>query len=206
MKPKTEDNTMKFLNKYTVITLISILFLLGCSEKKVVFKPVPNTPKQLVSSIEWINYKEPKPVKTIFDMFRESLSDTSSNSSGTSNSSSVKGSSCYSVKNENLRNACLANAFKQESNCFSIIDDENLRNHCLGVVKGTESNCFSITIDYEDSRNFCLGSVKKNQSYCFDIKSKDLKNACIATATRNKNYCYEVKNEDRKNVCLGGFD
>lgn len=193
---------MKIISKISILCVITILFLMGCSQKPTPFYPVPDTPKNLVSSVKHINYGNPKPVKTIFDMFRESLSED--NSSGSS-SSKVKGGSCYSIKNENMKNACLANALKKENHCFAITNGDS-RNLCLGVVRKNEANCFGINSDNKDSQNFCLGSVKNDQSYCFQIKNEDLKNSCIAGTQRNKNYCFQIKNEDTKNSCLGGFE
>ena len=68
--------------------------------------------------------------------------------------SQVSASHCYSIKDKDEKNYCLARAKRQASYCYSI------RN--------------------SDKKNFCLAEIKGQKSYCYSIKNRDQKNACLA--------------------------
>ena len=66
-------------------------------------------------------------------------------------------SSCYSIRDADRKNMCLAQAKRQESYCYAIRngDDKHL---CLAVVKQRRSDCYSIRSN--DQKNMCLAQVK----------------------------------------------
>ena len=64
---------------------------------------------------------------------------------------------CYSIKNSDQKNYCLALAKHQDSYCYSIQESES-KNLCLAQVKNQKSYCYSIKAS--DSKNQCLGLVK----------------------------------------------
>lgn len=67
---------------------------------------------------------------------------------------SVAHADCYSMKNSDYKNVCLAKTKNQSSYCYSVRDS--------------------------DIKNNCLAILKKQRSYCFNIRSNDLKNECLA--------------------------
>ena len=60
---------------------------------------------------------------------------------------------CYSMKDADARNLCLAQNRSQKSYCYSIRESD-ARNYCLATVGGGKSYCYSIR--NSDERNFCL--------------------------------------------------
>lgn len=65
---------------------------------------------------------------------------------------------CYSIKNPDLRAACLAETRKSSSRCYSI------RN--------------------ADRRRLCLAQTTGQKSRCYGIRDNDLRNACLAGMDR----------------------
>ena len=61
---------------------------------------------------------------------------------------------CYSIRNSDQKNSCLALAKKQDNYCYSIREP--------------------------DSKNLCLAQIKNQKSYCYSIQSNDIKNHCLA--------------------------
>ncbi len=66
----------------------------------------------------------------------------------------------------------LANA----SNCYSIRDQDR-KNYCLATAKNQKSYCYSIRD--QDTKNFCLAQLSNQRSYCYSIRSSDTKNQCL---------------------------
>jgi hypothetical protein len=64
-----------------------------------------------------------------------------------------------------------------ESHCYSIrnADEKNL---CLAQVRQKESPCYSIRD--ADTKAWCLASVSRKRSHCYSIRRQDQKNACLA--------------------------
>ena len=63
------------------------------------------------------------------------------------------GSDCYSIKDANRKNPCLATSTSQLSHCHAIRDS--------------------------DAKNMCLARLTLQKSYCFNIKAKDGKAECL---------------------------
>lgn len=68
-------------------------------------------------------------------------------------------------------------AWPNESRCYSIRDADQ-KNHCLAMAKGQSSYCYSIRDS--DLKNVCLAQTKSQKSYCYSIRASDLKNQCLA--------------------------
>jgi hypothetical protein len=66
-----------------------------------------------------------------------------------------------------------------ESNCYSIKNTDQ-KNYCLAISKAQNSFCYSI--HESDLKNTCLGQVSNNKNYCYGIQSSDTKNKCLALA------------------------
>jgi len=64
-----------------------------------------------------------------------------------------------------------------DSHCYSIKNSDQ-KNYCLALAKDKDSYCYSI--QESDSKNLCLAQVKKQKSYCYSIKASDSKNQCLA--------------------------
>jgi len=64
------------------------------------------------------------------------------------------------------------------SNCYSI-RNSNEKNYCLALVKRQDSYCHSIR-GSADTKNLCLAQVKGQKSYCYSIRNSDEKNQCLA--------------------------
>ena len=58
------------------------------------------------------------------------------------------------------------------SNCYSI-KDSDLKNSCLAVTKNEKSRCYAIK--GRDLKNICLAQVGKEKSRCYSIKDRDQK-------------------------------
>jgi predicted nuclease of predicted toxin-antitoxin system len=65
----------------------------------------------------------------------------------------------------------------QSSQCYSI-KDADLKNECLAITKGNPSQCYSIK--GKDLKNSCLARVKDQKSRCYSIKDKDQKYRCLS--------------------------
>ena len=63
------------------------------------------------------------------------------------------GSDCYSIKDADRKNLCLATSTSQLSHCHAIRDS--------------------------DAKNMCLARLTLQKSYCFNIKAKDGKAECL---------------------------
>ena len=64
-----------------------------------------------------------------------------------------------------------------ESHCYSI-KNSDAKNSCLALAKHQDSYCYSIR--ESDAKNLCLAQIKNQKSYCYSIKSNDTKNQCLA--------------------------
>lgn len=67
-------------------------------------------------------------------------------------------------------------AWANSSTCFSI-KDQDRKNHCLALAKDQVSYCHSIR--ESDLKNFCQAQVKEQKSYCHSIRSSDTRNQCL---------------------------
>ena len=67
--------------------------------------------------------------------------------------------------------------FANDSQCYSIKNSDQ-KNYCLALAKNKDSYCYSI--QESDSKNLCLAQVKNQKSYCYSIKASDSKNQCLA--------------------------
>ena len=63
------------------------------------------------------------------------------------------------------------------SKCYSI-KDSDMKNDCLASTKNDKSKCYSIRD--ADTKNSCLARVGKEKSKCYSIKDKDDKQSCLA--------------------------
>ncbi len=68
-------------------------------------------------------------------------------------------------------------ALANESNCYSIKNNDS-KNFCLANAKNQKSYCYSI--QESDTKNFCLAKVGHQKSYCYSIRANDPKNQCLA--------------------------
>ena len=66
-------------------------------------------------------------------------------------------SHCYSIRDNDRKNVCLATAKQQASYCYSV-QDADTKNVCLAQVKGQRSNCYSVR--NADLKNQCLALVR----------------------------------------------
>jgi hypothetical protein len=64
-----------------------------------------------------------------------------------------------------------------DSHCYSIKNSDQ-KNYCLALAKHQDSYCYSI--QESDSKNLCLAQIKNQKSYCYSIKASDSKNQCLA--------------------------
>lgn len=62
------------------------------------------------------------------------------------------------------------------ANCYQIKDND-MKNNCLALEKGQVSYCYQIRNN--DARNYCLAKLKEQKSYCYQIKDADKKNECL---------------------------
>lgn len=72
-----------------------------------------------------------------------------------------------------LSNVCIA----QSSNCYAIRDND-LKNECLAVIQNNPSKCYAIK--NSDLKNSCLAKVNNRKSTCYSIKDKDQKSRCLS--------------------------
>jgi hypothetical protein len=68
-------------------------------------------------------------------------------------------------------------SFGASSQCYSI-KDSDLKNQCLAETRNEKSRCYSIK--NADLKNSCLARVGGNKSQCYSIKDKDQKQRCLA--------------------------
>jgi len=68
-------------------------------------------------------------------------------------------------------------SFANESHCYSIKNSDQ-KNYCLALAKHQVSYCYSL--QESDSKNLCLAQIKNQKSYCYSIKASDSKNQCLA--------------------------
>lgn len=64
-----------------------------------------------------------------------------------------------------------------DSHCYSIKNSDQ-KNYCLALAKNKDSHCYSIK--ESDTKNLCIAQVKNQKSYCYSIKASDSKNQCLA--------------------------
>lgn len=63
-----------------------------------------------------------------------------------------------------------------KANCYQIKDND-LKNNCLAMEKGQVSYCYQIK--NSDDKNYCLAKLKGQRTYCYQIKASDKKNECL---------------------------
>ena len=64
-----------------------------------------------------------------------------------------------------------------ETDCYSI-KDQDRKNLCLATSKRQVSYCYAIK--NADSKNMCLARVDLKKSHCYSIKDKDSQKECLA--------------------------
>jgi hypothetical protein len=64
-----------------------------------------------------------------------------------------------------------------ETHCYSIRDNDE-KNYCLAMAKRQDSYCYSIR--ESDAKNICLAQAKGQKSYCYSVRNSDNKNKCLA--------------------------
>ena len=69
-------------------------------------------------------------------------------------------------------------ALSSDSHCYSI-KNRDQKNYCIALAKQQGSYCYSI--QESDSKNLCLAQVKNQPNYCYNIKSSDSKNQCLSS-------------------------
>lgn len=67
-------------------------------------------------------------------------------------------------------------AFANEANCYSI-KDQDRKNHCLALAKDQVSFCLSIKDN--DLKSHCQVQVTEDKSYCNGIKDAAFKSKCF---------------------------
>jgi len=65
----------------------------------------------------------------------------------------------------------------ESSRCFSIRDSD-LRNACLASTRGSKSRCYSIKD--ADRKWLCLAQVIGERSRCYSVHDHDLRTFCLA--------------------------
>jgi hypothetical protein len=70
-----------------------------------------------------------------------------------------------------------AQAATDPSRCYSI-RDADLRNACLAETRGEKGQCYAIR-DH-DQRQLCLARITGQKSTCYNIRDKDQRAACQA--------------------------
>jgi len=68
-------------------------------------------------------------------------------------------------------------AWANSTACFSIKDLDR-KNVCLAMSKKQNSYCYSVK--EPDAKNVCLANVMQQHSYCYSIKVHDMKQQCLA--------------------------
>ena len=63
-----------------------------------------------------------------------------------------------------------------KANCYQIKDND-LKNNCLAMEKRQVSYCYQIK--NSDDKNYCLAKLKGQRSYCYQIKDSNMKNECL---------------------------
>jgi hypothetical protein len=63
------------------------------------------------------------------------------------------------------------------SNCYSIRDADR-KNVCLALANRQASYCYSVR--QSDAKNMCLAQAGNQKSYCYSIRNNDARNHCLA--------------------------
>ncbi len=117
-----------------------------------------------------------------------------------SQNSQTGATKCMAIKNEDLKNECVAIKNNMTSQCYSIKSDATKQN-CLANIEKKDSYCF--LIKNENLRQSCLASVHNDDSYCYAIKGyTDLTRSCVALSTNNDSICYGIINESMRYHCI----
>lgn len=107
---------------------------------------------------------------------------------------------CFTIKNKDMRNECLAIKNHNRSYCFAIAN-EYTKNDCLANADGKNSYCYAINND--NLRFNCLAGVAQKASLCYAInQSDDLRNSCIGISQHNNSICYSINNMNIRNYCI----
>jgi len=67
-------------------------------------------------------------------------------------------------------------ALADASNCYSIKDSDS-KNYCLAMSHRQPSYCYSIRDS--DGKSYCLAQTHSQRTYCYSIRAGDLKNQCL---------------------------
>ena len=66
--------------------------------------------------------------------------------------------------------------FADATSCYSIKDSDS-KNYCLAMSHRQANYCYSIKDS--DSKNYCLAQTHSQRTYCYSIHAGDLKNQCL---------------------------
>ena len=172
-----------------------------------IFNIIKGHPKKYIKLSQSKNFNHHK-VKYITgrDLIAESIKDNASliNAIGQAVGKALSNlndstSWCYRIKNEDMKNSCIANTKNDTSWCYNI-KNEDMKNSCIANTKNDTSWCYNIK--NEDMKNSCIANTKNDTSWCYNIKNEDMKNSCIANTKNDTSWCYNIKNEDMKNSCI----
>lgn len=62
-------------------------------------------------------------------------------------------------------------------NCYAIRDN-SLRQQCLAETQRNQAHCYSIRD--QDQKNYCLAVTSNNRTFCYSIKDSDKKAYCLS--------------------------
>lgn len=71
--------------------------------------------------------------------------------------STVAFADCYTIREIDSKNYCLAKTHNQSSYCYNI-HNSDIKNYCLAVLHNQRSYCYNIRNN--DMKNMCLSLVK----------------------------------------------
>lgn len=114
----------------------------------------------------------------------------------------VQSTSNNSASSADFYNACLGMT-QYDSNCYSV-KNSDIKNLCLANSgQGYETSCYGI--DDPDLKNLCLAKAfPEYKSSCYSIENEDIKNTCLAAANHDyRTNCYSVKSEPWRSFCGG---
>lgn len=67
--------------------------------------------------------------------------------------------------------------FADAGACYSIRDSDQ-RNYCVAQAKRDPGSCYSIRD--ADQKNYCLATIRKDSGQCYSIRDQNLRNQCRA--------------------------
>ena len=91
---------------------------------------------------------------------------------------------CYSIRDTNERDRCLAKTKDEPTRCYGI-DNPDARNACHREAKG-ESR--AATASATPTSAACLATTRSEPSRCNSIEDPDDRNACLAEVKSERSY------------------